>query len=117
MFQKEGDQFVCCAQGEEIYRTPKIAICFSWDQQALQNDPSYMPTIHKHGHPVFVNRWVWVSKRKYREAGLHKMASDLFVIESSDWDLEDLRKIFEITGYLGVFLKEHPELMPRPLVD
>jgi len=117
MFQKEGNEYVCSVHGEELYRTTEIAIAFSWNQQALQDNPSHMPVIHKHGHPIFVGRWLRLAKQRFLDTGMATMANELFMIQSNEWDIKELRNIFSITGNLVGFLRKHPELMPRTLVN
>lgn len=58
-------------------------------------------TLLKHGPPEAVHKWATVA----REAA-KLFDFDISIIESSEWDLEELDKILGITGYVGVFAKK-----------
>ena len=57
-------------------------------------------------HADSVKQWVEKTRSKYRAAGLEEDASQLVVLESDEWDVEDLNKILHISGYIAAFLKK-----------
>lgn len=76
-----------------------VAVAFSM----LDENTTVM---HKMGSPDTVKRWVEETQAKYRANGLDAEAQQLVVLESDDWDVDDLNKILHISGYIATFLKK-----------
>lgn len=79
--------------------TETVAVAFSM----LDENTTVM---HKMGQPETVRQWVEETQAKYRESGLDEDANKLIVMESDEWDVEDLNKILHISGYIAAFLKK-----------
>lgn len=112
---KDGDDFVFVHAGDEIVRTKEVAIGFTFDEDDTRGIAF---TVHRHGSPEGVQKWV--DKTQF---GLHRsafakqlsFASDKKIIRSlsprsivsSQWDVDELNRLINTTGYLGRFLEVH----------
>ena len=61
-------------------------------------------TLHRHGDPQMVSKWLADTQGKLRRGGYHDMADDLVMI-SGRFELEDLNRCLNITGYAGRLYK------------
>jgi hypothetical protein len=75
-----------------------VAIAFDSDNYSLL----------KHGDPEKVNAWVVDYRKQLKDQGLGDIANSLCVIESSEWDLEELNKALSTSGYMQFILKNLP---------
>lgn len=98
-YRKVGDlyQLVDDETHEVLAEGPKIAIAF--DLESF--------TLHKHGMADKVERWYTETRQKWYDAGLYPEAAALVLITSSEWDVLDLEKILDITGYIKRFLQNY----------
>jgi hypothetical protein len=100
----------------------EIAICFSFGGITY--------TLHKHGDPKWVNKWMEDTKKSYEGSHLADFAGKLMVVQGK-FPVEEINKIINNSGYIGAFLKkfkltpnanpasralseEPPEQLPRP---
>ena len=77
-----------------------VAVAFSM----LDEETTVM---RKMGAPDSVKKWVEETQESFRTAGLDEDANQLIVLESDQWDVEDLNKILHISGYIAAFLKKN----------
>lgn len=85
---------------EVLFSDPHIAVVF--DKQGW--------ILLKHGPINLIESWLNETKKKYQKAGLQDISADLTLISSIDWDVVELNKILDITGYLESFWKENVKL-------
>lgn len=57
-------------------------------------------TLHKHGAPVHVAKWLEKAKRRFIQGGFPDMARDLVMIEGR-FPLEDLNRCLSTSGFAG----------------
>lgn len=97
-FTKDFGSYYFWCDEELVYMSDTIAIAFTIDGKSL--------TFHKHGNPEFVHGWAKEFKEKFNKAG-YDYADDIRVIESNNWDVEDLNKIINITGYMKIIISKY----------
>ena len=88
--------------GETVHLLDEVGICFSYEQD---QERSIRGTLLKHGDSKMVKEYYEEAHRKFKEAGLRKMSEELRYIEGK-FDVEELNKIIEITGYVGKFYED-----------
>lgn len=59
-------------------------------------------TMHKHGDPQMVSRWLENTRKKFIDSGFPDMADDL-VILTGRFELKDLNAFISTSGYIGRF--------------
>lgn len=104
---QDGNYFLVAPDGI-FYCGPVLALAFSFDPE----DDAIPGTLHKHGAPQTVSAWYQEASRKYREAGLNDLANELRFIYATTWCLEDLWRMLNITGYVGVWYKKTRDVAP-----
>lgn len=57
-------------------------------------------TLHKHGAPEMVERWLTDAQARFRQGGFPDMADDL-VLVSGRFTLDDLNRCITTSGYVG----------------
>jgi len=102
-YQKVGDVYVLRDDGGRVLgRYPEVAISYSIEPDNPDDFP--VPgTLHRHGDPEVVARWMEDTVRVYREEGFYSECNSLRRFKSGKWDLEELNKILNITGYVGLW--------------
>jgi hypothetical protein len=109
-YRKEGDEYILVHQNDmfghddEMWRGPEVAIGFTYDPDSPDRGIQY--TTHRHGSPETVAAWA------AKTAAALKVVDDKgaplgawaqpYVFTSAQWDLEDLNRIIDTTGYLAV---------------
>lgn len=78
--------------GELLFSTTEPAIAF--DQECY--------VLHKHGDSVKIFDWYSKSKAIFLQAGIH-----ISVIASAKWDLEELNRCINSSGYTKTFIKNN----------
>ena len=73
-------------------------------------------TLHKHGSPGMVNKWAFETRKALQNSAdkasgsakdiFESMASDMVVIESTEWDVDEQNWLLACTGSLPEFLKK-----------
>lgn len=56
-------------------------------------------TLHKHGKPDLVGKWLDTTRDKFRKAGFTEMADELVLVQGR-FSLADLNKCLSTTGYV-----------------
>lgn len=69
------------------------------DSVAIALDKS-SGTLHKHGSPELVERWLSTAQARFRQSGYPEMADDLVIIQGR-FTLEDLNRCVSTSGYVG----------------
>jgi len=113
-YQKQDGEFVlvhrldlrgCAAPTEHIlYAGREVAIGFTY---APESEIQF--TAHRHGSPASVQDWVEKQKHGLQRARFQRTPLGLWAhpysISSDAWEVDDLNRIINTTGYLGTALK------------
>lgn len=97
-YEKKWGSYYLKDNGVILHMSDEVAIGFSW----LEDGSTIL---HKHGRREFVESWLLETKTKYDHTGLFGESAGLCMICPEDWDVEELNKILDTTGYLSVFLR------------
>lgn len=120
-YEKDGGDFVLIHQSESgqkdiMWKGPEVAIGFTYDPDS---DRAIQYTTHRHGSPETVDKWA--EKNRFAlhrsrfnhdaEVGGENAAAVLrsmmpHSIASDQWDVADLNRIIDTTGYLAVVVKK-----------
>lgn len=95
-YEKSGSKYQMMCDRELIAEMDEVAVAY--DLQTF--------TMHKHGCPELVTAWVETARQAFVTADMFEMAEDLAMIVSDDWDLEDLNRIVNNTGFLKSFVEK-----------
>lgn len=72
-------------------------------------------TLHKHGKPEFVQKWLATTQAAFRKGGFQEMADELVVIQGR-FPLEELNRCISTTGY-ALRLYEKVQAGSAPALD
>ncbi|KKM89180.1 hypothetical protein LCGC14_1251180 [marine sediment metagenome] len=100
-YRMEGTEYALVDEHDQIHWAgEEIAVAFTYclDEQGMEG------TLHKHGSPEKANAWAEKTRKKFVDAGHLDMANEIVVV-SGKISLEDLNKIIEISGYVGIWYK------------
>lgn len=90
------------------------SMSFMSDEVAICYDKSTF-TIMKHGAPDKVSEWLVATKKKTQDSDIgQELVKDLVMIQSNQWDVEELNWLLACTGSLESFLKKHALLSAVP---
>jgi hypothetical protein len=110
-YRREGSEFLLVHQlnygGEDIlYRGREVAIGFTYDPNRIKE---IRFTTHRHGSPESVEKWAQETRFKIHRARFRGIELDArfqpHTISSDAWDVGELNRIINITGYLGLALQ------------
>lgn len=123
-YEKDGDEFVLVHQRHDLredakdilFRGREVAIGFSYDpDQAKQ----IQYTTHRHGSPETVNKWAKRTREALLKSEIGQRARERgetaaailrsmlpHSISSDQWDIDDLNRIINTTGYLAVVVEK-----------
>ena len=93
-YRRENDQYSFYANGNLLFSTEEVAVAYNEDQRSI---------VLKHGPAGTIQHWAAMYRTLIGAVG----ASDsmrLSVISSREWDVEELNKVINTTGYLDIFL-------------
>ena len=101
-YRREGDMFHLCDGDEILDSMEEVAIGY-------EDNMETGTMLHKHGSKKRIEEWMKKTVQMYKKAGgiLAEDADNIKMIFSSEWDLEELNKMLNITGYIGIFLKKN----------
>ena len=120
-YQKDGDTFVLVhdhgdGHKDQFWAGKEVAIGFTYDQDA---ERGIKYTTHRHGSPESVEKWAEKMRfalhrsrfTKEAQVGGENAAAILrsmqpHTISTDQWDLEDLNRILDTTGYLQVIVEK-----------
>lgn len=120
-YEKDGDNFVLIFESDDGTRDthfcgPEVAVGFTYDADA---DRGIQYTTHRHGSPEAVERWASSNRLALRCSGYFAAAQvqgetaaavlrslQPHIITSDQWEIEDLNRILDTTGYLKVALEK-----------
>ena len=89
-YEIRGGEYVFLEEGDALFSSPEIALAFDRDDWALL----------KHGPPGRVERWLLEARRAYRSVGYPEMAEGLGMVSSDRWDVEELNRCIDNSGYI-----------------
>lgn len=75
---------------EVLYEGKEVSICFD----------SEFGTLLRHGSPELVHNYYDRTITSYNNSGLADIAAVITLIASDKWNVDDLNKCIDITGYL-----------------
>lgn len=105
-YDKDGEYYCYFGKDGELQnRMASVAVAFDADRER----DGAMATMFKHGEPEQVHEWAREHRQTLNETGaacLEEVAMDLMVIESSDWEVEELNKIIHSANYIGKFVRD-----------
>ncbi len=120
-YEKDGDDFVLVFQTPDGSRDiqwcgPEVAVGFSCNPDA---ERGIQYTTHRHGSPEVVESWAAQTRQGIRRGGYIAAAEvqgetaaavlkslQPHIISSDQWEIEDLNRILDTTGYLQVVAKK-----------
>lgn len=119
-YRMEGNEYALVDENDNIHWAgEEIAIGFSYEP-----DEEIPGTLHKHGSPESVNKWAEITRKKFIESdqiaapewyirhglpfyeGLGQEMADNIVVVSGKMPIEELNKMIEISGYVGVWYRK-----------
>lgn len=89
-YERRGKEYAFLEDDEVLFTAPEVAIAFDREDWVLL----------KHGSPERVEQWLLDARRAYRSAGYPEMAESLGMVSSSQWDVEELNRCIDNSGYL-----------------
>ena len=99
-YRMEGAEYALVDENDQIHWAgPEIAVAFSYDPD---DEKGMKGTLHKHGSPDLVQTWFDKTIAKFRGGGLADLANQLHIV-SGPISLEELNKMIDISGYVGVW--------------
>ena len=84
-----------------IYMTDILAFAFTWEREG-----AIISTLQKHGPLYSVEEYARKFREKLKASDdelAHEIADSLVVISSPEWDLEEIQKFIDISGYIGIW--------------
>lgn len=84
-------------EGETLFSTKEICVGYS-------DSPDCGVVMHKHGSPVNVEKWLGDTREKLIGAGHLDMANEFKMIKSFEFPVDELNRVLDTTGYLGIYL-------------
>ncbi len=110
-YRKEGNEYILVHQDkdfgvDEMWKGPEIAIGFTYDADA---DRGIQYTTHRHGSPEMVEKWCEKTRVAFRGLAVDTpLMKSLMprIISSDQWDVEDLNRIINTTGYLATVVEK-----------
>ena len=111
-YRMEGEEYALVDEFDQIHWAgEEVAVGFSYDP-----DDDIPGTMHKHGSPESVNRWASTAQKALRAAGdvLGQEMADAITVVSGKIPLEELTKMIEISGYVGVWYRRELESAQVP---
>jgi len=99
-----GSYYYYDGDGEMMFMTDEIAIGYSFDPD---NELPIQGTMHKHGPPESVKRWLDESRAQYKAAGLHDMAERLGMVNATElgWSLEQINSSINNSGHISEMIR------------
>lgn len=100
-YRMEGTEYALVDEDDCIHWAgEEVAVAFTYclDDQGMEG------ILHKQGNPEKVNDWAEKTRKKLADAGHLDMANEIVVV-SGRIPLEDLNKMIEISGYIGIWYK------------
>ena len=108
-YRKEGNEFAFYGgRGQFEFRCESVAVV---GQRDLGDGEGAF--LRKHGPSETVNAWFKKERAQLIEKGGQEWAKDLFLIESDKWNLVELNRCIQITGYVGILLQRIYEPGPE----
>lgn len=105
-FKKEFGSYYFMCRDEIVYMADEVAVL-------VDHDPNVeMSTLLKHGPVDSVRDYYAKMRKRYHDSGMGDFLKHMVVIESGEWDPEDLNKFIHIAGYVGIYLNEAPIKVP-----
>jgi len=99
-YRMEDDRYALVDEFDRIHWAgEEVAVAFSYHP-----DEDMPGTLHQHGSPEAVNKWAAAARKKYADAGHYDLAKAIIVFEGKIL-IEELNKMIEIAGYIGVWYK------------
>lgn len=99
-WSKAGKSYRLIDWDDVLCETDTVAIGFS----VVEHSDSYSYILHKIGDPDDVKKWLYQTQSKYYEAGLFNEIKELVMIDGDEWDVDELNKVMDISGYVPRFL-------------
>lgn len=96
-YTNNGFEYIFYCDNEELFRTTEVAICFD----------KAVGCILKHGKPEVVSKYLTTARQAFIAAGAPEMANDVVSISSDSFDIKELNKILDTTGYINKFLESN----------
>ena len=100
-YKKEGGMFYLCNGDHILDSMEEVAIAYEENMETGA-------MLHKHGSKERVEKWMVKFVQTLKEDGgiLAEVADNIKMISSSKWDLEDLNRCINNTGYIKVMLRK-----------
>jgi hypothetical protein len=112
-YRREGSEFLLIHQltpgdkPEVFYRGTEVAIGFTYDANHIKEIAF---TTHRHGSPESVEKWAQETRFKIQRARFEGVKLEDWAlphtISSDAWDVDELNRILNTTGYLGTALRK-----------
>lgn len=99
-FKKEFGSFYFMQRGNIVYMADEVAVLVDHDPNAE------MSTLLKHGPVDAVRDYFATMRKRYHETGMDQFLEHVIMVESGEWDPDDLNKFIHISGYIGTYLNE-----------
>jgi hypothetical protein len=99
---EDGYSLINSEKSTPVYKKPikEVAIVFS-----TSLDDGFH-TLHKHGNPELVQKWYNKTHESYIKSGFNDLADSLVFIQG-EFDVDQLNRVLDTTGYLPRFLDYH----------
>lgn len=120
-YEKVDDEFVLfietlSGRKDIHYRGREVAVGFTYDPD---QDRAIQFTTHRHGSPETVNKWAEKMRSALQRSRFTRDAQEKgetaaailrgmqpHIISSDQWNIKDLNRILDTTGYLAVIVKK-----------
>ncbi len=110
-YRMEGTEYALVDEHDRIHWAgEEVAVAFTY----CPDDRSIEGTLHKHGSPEMANAWAEKTRKKLVDAGHLDMANEIVVV-SGKIPLEELNKMIDISGYVGIYYKSVLKMMDKEL--
>ena len=103
-YRKEDGGFVFYWDGKFHFRCDAVAVVGQHDLAGGEG-----AFLRKHGCPETMHKWFKKERQDLLAKGGEEWARQLFLVESDKWDIGDLNKCIQITGYIGILIKKMAE--------
>lgn len=94
-YRLNGDHYVL-HDGEDAIGEPLDEVAIALDAESC--------TLHKHGDPAYVTKWIDKARKMFIQGGFPGMAKDLVMIQGR-FTLEDLNRCLSTSGFAGQLYK------------
>lgn len=91
-----------------IYMADTLAFAFTWEREG-----AILSTLQKHGPLDRVEEYARKFKEKLKASDnelAHEIADSLVIISSTEWDIEEIQKFIDISGYIGIWYQNNHTL-------